>query len=183
MANNNREIEIKLAIDSMEKVITKLKEVGAKYLGVVKQNDILWDYSEEGKTFDVLDQALRLRIEKDKKGEKAILTFKGTPHIDKSGTKSRDEFNSEVSNPNSVIKILKYIGFYEAVHLVKRRRVFSLDNVECVIDELKFGNYMELEGSKKDIDKLMRRLNLEKFSVELKPYHLLQCEWEKAHEK
>ena len=126
----NREIEIKLRILSAAEVIEKLLAAGAKDRGEIFQCDILYDYADGNKTFGTFDQALRLRIEKGKGSPKGIITFKGTPHIDNSGKKTRDEFETEVDDPKALEQILFSIGFKEAMRIKKKRHEFELDDLK-----------------------------------------------------
>lgn len=177
---NQQEIEVKLKITKkgLEPLKGLLAESGAKDLGKFEQTDILLDYLEKGKTFGTYDQALRIRNEKSKGKTKTTFTFKGTPEIDKSGKKTRDEFNAEVDNYKSLMKVLRPIGFEKVIKITKSRHKFKLDGVKVVIDQLKFGNFVELEGEKEDIDKLIKKLKIENLPVETAPYFQLQLDWE-----
>ncbi len=181
--SKHQEIEVKLKISKEEVGPLKnlLSKAGANYLGEFEQTDILLDYLEKDKTFATFDQSLRLRIEKSKDKTKTIFTFKGTPEIDKSGKKTRDEFNAEVDNHKTLLTILNSIGFTEDMRIVKNRQKYQIDNVKVVIDQLKFGSFVELEGEKVDIDRTTKKLKLEKLPVITTPYFQLQLDWEKRN--
>lgn len=171
-----KEIEIKIRVESTEKYLRKLETLGAKYLRSVSQKDILFDYPEM--KFDKLNQALRLRIEKSDKYEKAILSFKGTPQFDAVGIKTREEIETQ-AEAESTVKILNAIGLEEKVIIEKNRKEYKLGNLKVALDSLKFGNFVELEGGEEEIHKCLELLQLQKAAPVKEPYVYLQLEWEK----
>jgi len=179
--SDNQEVEIKLRINRPSAIAKKLKVAGAKDSGSVFQYDILFDYADGSKTFGTYDQALRLRLEAGKGVKRGKIAFKGTPKLDTSGKKTRDEFETEVQKPDALEKILLAIGFKESMRIEKRRTVFELDKVEIAIDEANFGNFLELEGNKEEIDRLIGKLDLTQYPVETKPYFILLREWQQEH--
>lgn len=61
----------------------------------------------------------------------------------------------------------------------KNRHEFKLDDIEIAIDELEFGNYLELEGEKKNIDRLVKKLGFEKYPIETRSYGAILMGWER----
>lgn len=181
MTDSNRETELKLRLDDTNRLTEKLKQIGAFEKGKVVQTDILFDYSDSGKTFATENRVLRLRTEISGDKKKSILGYKGSPEIDTYGIKTRDEFETQVSNPETTVKILVSIGFKEVLRIEKSRQNFFVDSVVCSIDSLCFGNFVELEGEKKAIDDFITRLGLKKYPVVTQGYVTFQLEWNKNH--
>lgn len=176
MAKDNTETELKLIIDSPEEVIQKLKKAGAKELGLLEQEDIIWDYAQKGKSFDDKKQSLRLRLQLGENDSRAIVTFKEASFVDLRGIKTRREYNIVVSDFDAMRKVLESIGFKKALVVRKKRRVFRLGDLEITVDELPFGNYVELEGEKRDIKEAIKKLRFDKYPVETRPYFVIQRE-------
>lgn len=57
-------------------------------------------------------------------------------------------------------EILVSLGFTKKLIMEKYREKWQLPKVEVVIDELPFGNFMEIEASEEDITKTANKLGL-----------------------
>jgi predicted adenylyl cyclase CyaB len=174
---SHQEIELKLKLTPQQKaqVLEKLSQLGAKSKPIKHQKDILFNCQHID--FKKLDQSLRLRIETIGKKQKATLTFKGTPHHALDGHKIRDEFTTPV-DLQPTIKLLESIGFHRATIIKKTRTPFALGKLKIAIDELKFGTFLELEGSSEEIQKVRSQLGLTKSKPIKKGYGKLQLAWE-----
>lgn len=178
MAKDNRETEIKLRIDSPENMVKKLRDAGAREVELLEQEDIIWDYAFGDKSFKDKKQSFRLRLQKGRNETRTILTFKKSSKIDASGIKTRDEYNILVGDFNGMRDTLENIGFRQDLVVKKRRRVFKLNGLEVTLDELPFGNFVEIEGETKDIKKVIKKLGLENLKAETRPYFIIQREWQ-----
>lgn len=98
---------------------------------------------------------LRLR----KKGDVSELTYKKKIHSKKSRFKIEEEIETEVGDFNETKKILEQIGFKVFRHRQKIREEFECRGVEVEIDTYPgVKPYMELEGSPKNITRLLKKL-------------------------
>lgn len=176
----NEETEIKLIIKSPKEVAKKLQEAGAQELGVLEQEDIIWDYAQEGKSFEDKKQSFRLRRQKGKDKEVAILTFKKASRLDESGIKTRKEYNVQLDSFDAMKSTLENVGFIKSLVVRKKRRVFKLGNLEITLDQLPFGNYLEIEGDEKEIKQALKKLGFDKYRAETRPYFIIQQELESA---
>lgn len=89
-----------------------------------------------------------LRLRQDDRGR---LTFKGLAHRSQdSQAKVREELEVEVSDAAAMAAILQRLGFLPRQVYEKYRETFMLDGVEVVLDELPFGDFVELEGETVD---------------------------------
>jgi len=117
-------------------------------------------YLEENTLFDFSDhelfskkKAIRLRTI----GKKCFITFKGTPQKSRS-FKIREEFETEVKNPQHTKKILKRLGLQPLFQYEKFRTVFRMKALKICLDEMSIGNYLELEGKQTSIVKFAKTL-------------------------
>lgn len=66
----------------------------------------------------------------------------------------------EISDPKKMKMILENLGFTKKLIMEKYREKWQLGNVEVVVDRLPFGNFIEIEGNKKEIEKTAKLLSL-----------------------
>jgi len=76
-------------------------------------------------------------------------------------TKVREELEVQVSDFSTMAAIFQRIGFQPLQIYEKYRETFQIQGVEIVLDELPFGNFIELEGEESQIKKLAGELDLE----------------------
>jgi adenylate cyclase class 2 len=157
------EIEKKyvLLIDQREQVLESLKESGAKYVREDFEENTLY----RGGILDDKQAVLRVR----KIGDKTILTFKERLGND-SGVKQQTEYETVVEKADEIEKIIESLGFEKALVYEKRRQTWQFRAVEIVLDELPFGQYMEIEGSMMAIAEAEMLLDIENFAVENETY-------------
>jgi len=86
-------------------------------------------------------QVLRLRQD-----DQAILTFKSPGEI-VNGVISRTELEVVVSNFQTTRAILEALGFQVFMTYEKYRQNFKLNELVASVDEMPYGNFIELEGS------------------------------------
>jgi len=162
------EIEKKFTLsnEQHEQILANLKESGAKYIGEDFEENTLY----RGGVLDEKQAVLRVR----KIGDKTILTFK--EHIaNNSGIKQQTEYETIVEKSEELEKIIESLGFEKALVYEKRRQTWTFRAVEIVLDELPFGQYMEIEGSLMAIAEAEMILDIEHFEAENETYpHLTQ---------
>lgn len=144
-----REIEIKLRCPDFDALRRMLRELQAQPAGVVL---------EYNRLFDTPDGQLRragcgLRVRELRSTDDdttaphpaAVLTYKGPR--DPGEIKSRDEYETTVSDATTLITILNHLGYREIVVYEKRRESWHLHPCEVTLDELpRLGTFMEIEG-------------------------------------
>jgi len=181
MSDKELEIELKLPVGDKAALLAQLEQLGADFTGEVTQDDILFRCLAVD--FEALDQALRLRIETKDGQTTSILTYKGTPHYTDDGHKVRDEFETAVTNPEMIQKILLATAFTQRPNerIFKTRRNYVLDDIDIAVDELKFGTFIELEGTSEAIRALRTKLELDNVEPVTRGYIFLQWDWEAEH--
>jgi adenylate cyclase class 2 len=146
------EIEVKIRIDDPGAFRQQLMDMGA---GTVRERHL-----EDNVLFDDPDMLITrkgclLRI-RTRPGE-GILTFKGKGRVE-GGAKVRLEREVRVEEPETLRAILEGVGLASIYRYQKYRTEFELDGVQVTVDELPFGNFLELEGSLESIENVARRL-------------------------
>jgi adenylate cyclase, class 2 len=156
---HKQEIEIKLEVRDPEAIKRRLKELGFRRVQA--------RHFESNRLFDFPDGALgrarcllRLRVA----GGKALLTFKGAPAQSRR-YKVRREVEAQVPDADLLREILEDIGLEEVFRYDKYRTRYAAPRRgsgagqgEIVYDETPIGNYLELEGPRRWIDRMARGL-------------------------
>ena len=155
------EVETKIKIDNLDRLIKKLKDLNAIKSAILDQLDIYYNYPVESRDFSKTDEALRLRktTESDPKTlenlkEVVDLTYKG-PNLDKV-IKTRVEHVCHVIEVEKIKEILKALSFKEIISINKHRVAYDLDyndnKIEVLIDTIEHlpGSYFEAEILVKD---------------------------------
>jgi len=153
------ETEIKLRVSHPPALQRQLRELGFRL--------ITRRYLERNCLFDFPDRRLqkarclvRLRFE----GRQAVLTYKGAP-IRSNRYKVRRESETPVNDGCRAREILEGLGLRETFLYEKYRTVYAPAGREkgsgssyLAYDETPIGNYLELEGPPRWIDRVARRL-------------------------
>ena len=155
------EIEIKAPCPDLSALESKLKAMGARDFGRLFQRDVY--YSHPGRDFGQTDEALRLRVENDL----TLVTYKG-PKLDE-GSKTREELEVSLGNPETFAMILERLGFRPAMRVSKQRRIYGIRGVSVCLDQVEgLGDYVEFEFEGEDLEEgrsrilgLMRELDVD----------------------
>lgn len=144
------EVEVKAKTD--HRIKKKLESIGAQKIRTEKQEDIY--FNAPHKDFKITDEALRIR----ETPTRTLLTYKG-PKIDEK-SKTRQEIETEISNPQKMTRILEHLGFKKAHKVVKKREIYQLDDLTITIDNIEgLGTYMEIEKDIKENEDYDETLN------------------------
>jgi adenylate cyclase class 2 len=119
---------------------------------------------ERNVRLDTADQALlqQLQLLRLRQDTAVRLTFKG-PAIEDvvSEAKVREELEVTVGDFDTAVLIFQRLGFVPVQLYEKYRETFHLGGVEVVLDEMPFGNFLELEGSETGIKTAAASLGLD----------------------
>jgi adenylate cyclase class 2 len=77
------------------------------------------------------------------------------------GIVSRFEAEVEVSDFEAMETILGRLGYTPYMVYEKYRTTYELDGAEIVLDEMPYGNFVEIEGDEDTIEKVINRLGLQ----------------------
>jgi adenylate cyclase class 2 len=148
-----REVEIKLPVVSLEAIRRVLRRVGFR----VARRRVF----ETNTVFDTPELALRragslLRVRET--GGAGLLTFKGPAEPGRH--KVRQELESGLETPAAAARIFERIGFTPVFRYEKYRTEFARagSSGRAMLDETPIGNFLELEGPPRWIDRTARQL-------------------------
>lgn len=148
-----KETEIKFRIESLATLTRALKRAGFKQVtpSTHEMNSL---YDLPGQKLRRRGELLRLR----KYGEKWVLTHKAK---DKTGRhKSRVELETCVEKGEQMDAILRTLGFSPTFRYEKFRAEWSDGIGHVVLDQTPIGNFGEIEGSPRWIDRTARTLGI-----------------------
>ena len=100
-------------------------------------------FDDEARTLSERGIVLRLRED-----DRIRLTFKEAfPGSPTAYALTRIEFETEVSNFHDMYAILRRLGYHPFWEYEKFRTTYEFNETEIVLDELPFGNFIEIEGN------------------------------------
>jgi len=158
MGETNQEIEAKFYVNNLDKILTRLHELGAQLI----QPRVL----ESNIRFDLPDGRLRserrvLRLRRDTESR---LTYKD-PSQNEQGVLSRREIEFTVEDFDKARQFLEALGYQSIFYYEKYRTTHILQTSEIplhvMLDELPYGNFVEIEGETIEVIKeASNKLNL-----------------------
>ena len=185
------ETEIKLPVEDedLKKIRRELKRLGFRVSRRrVHEDNYLFDFADQ--RLRRRGQLLRLRFV----GGKSLLTFKGPagkgptgkgPAERKGPYKTRTELEFEVGDGEAFRQVIEKIGFNVSFRYEKYRTTFSEEpekrrssKAVVVLDETPIGNFLELEGPPRWIDRVARGLGYRRkdyISASYATLNLLDC--------
>jgi adenylate cyclase class 2 len=152
----NLEIEVKFLIEDPEAVRERLLAAGAELIRPrVYERNVRFDTADNA----LLPKEELLRLRQD---TAVILTFKGPSAYDRlSEAKVREEIEVAVDDFERMTSILKRLGYEPQQEYEKYREAFRLGDLEIVLDEMPYGNFIELEGNEADIKSAAQAFDLD----------------------
>jgi adenylate cyclase class 2 len=167
-----KEIEIKFRINDLRTLARDLRRAGFKQVtrSTHEVNDL---YDLRGQKLRKRGEMLRLR----KFGDEWLLTHKAK---EKSGRhKTRVERETRVEEGKQMDGILRALGFTPTFRYEKYRAEWSDGTGHVVIDETPIGNFGEIEGSPRWIDRTARSLGISRRDYITKTYAPMFFEWKR----
>jgi adenylate cyclase class 2 len=138
------EIEVKFYLPDIERMQRRILALGAESKGRVFENNVR--YEDENNTLIRKKSLLRLR-----RDAKTILTFKSSPPVASTEFKVFNELEVEVSDFETMNRILENLGLHPEQLYEKWRATLILDQTGFYLDTMPYGTFLEIEGSEKDI--------------------------------
>jgi adenylate cyclase class 2 len=132
----------------------RLIEIGASGGRRVFETNIR--YEDQYQNLIASESLLRLR-----KDERSTLTYKCKPPQPDDRFKIHTEIEVEVSDFESMQKILEALGYHREQIYEKWRETYQLDEVIVCLDTLPFGHFVEIESQAKNIQEYADQLELE----------------------
>jgi len=152
----NIEVEVKIEINNFEEIKTKVSEFG-KLIKSIHQIDDYFIPSHR----DFFAQKpqptewLRIRTNPDK----VILEYDKAVNMQASGDYDyAEEYETVVSSPEELRKILNFLDFKKAITVDKQREYWDCGDIEIALDKIKgLGDFIEAEAKGDFKDATMAR--------------------------
>jgi adenylate cyclase class 2 len=155
-----KEVEIKVKIENLEEIKTKLEKLGFVFSSVVTQNDTIFTDPETAKKFDTFVSDVNfLRIREQ--GDKNLFTLKRSLTGELDCIERELEFNDK----EQMKDIIKYLGYEEVIKVNKTRSISKKGDYELSLDSVEgLGDFLEVEHMvEMDIDSKKAQENMWKF--------------------
>ncbi len=167
-----KEIEVKVLDVDLEDMEKRLIDIGAELISKEYQINTLFD-TEDKYIEDNLNSYLRIRETRDLLNEEVRINLTLKKNIGKEGARENIEISSQVKNKESMIAILKQLGYKITNEGYKDRISYMYENIRFDLDRWDESTYpypyMEIEVEKKeDLDKAIKLLNIHKNQISLK---------------
>jgi adenylate cyclase class 2 len=147
------EIEVKFILSDDAPIRRRMRELGAHSSGRIFETNIRY----EDPTNSLIGKKALLRLRRDLK---TTLTYKGEPDVNDADFKIFKELEVEVSDLATMGKILESLGYHREQIYEKWRESYTLNGATCCIDEMPFGTFLEIEGSKNQIKALAAEIGM-----------------------
>jgi len=149
----NVETEVKILVDDLNAVAEKLRahEAVPSAERVLERNI---RYEDATGSLTPAGRVLRLRQD-----SRARLTYKA-PGGSHNGILSRAELEVTVSDFATTDLLLKALGYQPSWEYQKYRTTYEINDCEVVLDEMPFGNFVEVEGEPEAIEQTLALLDL-----------------------
>lgn len=166
----SQEVEAKFAVSHLGEMRRHLLQHGARLIRdrVLERN---WRFDDPKGTLTANDQVLRLRQDLT-----STLTFKQATD----DPMARQEIEFEVSQVDSARSFLEALGYQTVLIYEKYRETFALGGCSIVLDQLPFGQFVEIESSTSQaVIPVIRQLGFRQQDQVIMSYAELFAEWKR----
>jgi adenylate cyclase class 2 len=154
MAKENVETELKLYVPFLNAVARRIEAAGGKISAPrVYERNVRYDNAAG--EMEKAGTVLRLRQD-----TRARLTYKDGERLLGEYGSSRYEAEVEVSDFDNMDTILGKLGFHSVLIYEKYRTTYQLDGGEVTLDEMPYGNFIEIEADESVIGRVVDKLQL-----------------------
>ena len=166
MRSGADEVEVKFHIDRLQALEQRVLQAGGR-LTSPRTLETNLRFDTPGGELRRGQRALRLR-----RDSSVTLTYKG-PGTLKDGIRTRAEVEVQVRSMDDARAVLEGLGFLVVFEYEKYRTTYSLDRFEIMLDELPYGDFVELEGSFETLGPAAQQLGLRWEAAIPESYHAL----------
>lgn len=135
----HQEVEIKFYIQNLPALLEKLRQLGAA-LHQPRVFEVNLRFDTPDRILTSRHQVLRLRRDTHNR-----LTYK-SPARPGSEVSMRREIEFTISDFDDARLFLEALGYEVSISYEKYRATYQLDNTHLMVDEMPFGNFLEIEG-------------------------------------
>lgn len=139
MSHSDKELEVKFYLTRRKELEAKLIAQGGK-LSEPKVHEINLRFDTPD--FSLLKAGRLLRLRQD---SRARLTYKGAGS-EEGGARLRQELEFTVSDFDTTKALFEALGYQVYMMYEKYRTTYKLGNVEVAVDEMPYGEFVEIEG-------------------------------------
>jgi adenylate cyclase, class 2 len=148
-----QEVEVKFYVGSLDALRRRLESLGAAETKPrVRELNLRFD--TEDKSLRQAGRVLRLRQD-----SVARLTYKDPGQV-QSGALSRRELEFTVSDFDAAREFLQALGYAISFIYEKYRTTYKLDGLEVDLDEMPYGEFVEIEGQGSPLEPCASKLGL-----------------------
>jgi adenylate cyclase, class 2 len=169
---SNKEVEIKFRIAKLAQLNKRLRKAGFN-LVTRRTHEMNTLYDLPGFKLRKKGELIRLR----KYGEQWVLTHKAKGKVGRH--KSRVETETNVTDGKKMDGILHALGFSPSFRYEKYRAEWSDEHGHIVVDETPVGNFGEIEGPPRWIDRTAKLLGISSADYITLSYAELFVEWKR----
>jgi adenylate cyclase, class 2 len=165
-----REIEIKFRVDDLRGLSRKLRAAGFR-LKTKRTHEMNTLYDLPRQVLRKRKELLRLR----NYGSSWKLTHKSSGKVGRHS--SRVELEASVGDGKKMDAILRALGYSPSFRYEKFREEWSDGKGDVVVDQTPIGNFCEIEGPSRWIDRTAKALNISRDAYITKNYATLFSDW------
>ena len=170
--SSNKEVEIKFGIDNVRELTRRLRATGFRLVTArTREMNTLYDFSDQ--RLRKRGELLRLR----KYGSEWLLTHKAKGAAGQH--KTRVETQTKVADGGKMDAILQALGFVPTFRYEKFRSEWSDGKGHVVVDNTPIGDFGEIEGPPRWIDRVAKKLGIERKDYITQTYAELFYEWKR----
>jgi len=149
---NGHETEAKFYVQNLGKIELRLQELKAQLIQPrIHETNLRFDNTNS----DLRSSFRVLRLRQD---DKARFTFKGPSEEREGGILSRREIEFVVEDFERAREFLEALGYTVVVFYEKFRTTYALNDIHIMLDELPYGEFVEIEGE--NVDEIYNIANL-----------------------
>ena len=168
----SREIEIKFRVADVRSLEGRLRTAGF-HIDTKRTHEMNTLYDLPGELLRARHELLRIR----KYGRAWMLTHKSDTKRGRHS--SRVELETSVGNGKRMDAILRALGYAPSFRYEKFRAEWSDGNGNVVVDETPIGNFCEIEGPPRWIDRTAKKLGVKPEHYITKNYATLFADWKR----
>jgi adenylate cyclase class 2 len=155
MNTTGQELEVKFYIPDLPRFEKRLADLEAA-LEQPRVHEVNLRFDTPAEDLSRTYKVLRLRQD-----TQVRVTYKG-PGIEQDGVQQRQELEFSVSDFATAQAVFEALGYQVVVMYEKYRTTYSWNGLEVVLDEMPYGNFVEIEGPDgESIQKAAKKLGLD----------------------
>jgi adenylate cyclase, class 2 len=148
------EIEVKFHLKDAESFQHRLPAWGAEFKSYAHETNIRYENHDNS----LYRQKILLRL---RRADIFTLTYKSKPHKSDPDFKVHHEVEVIINDFEAMRQILESIGFHPAQVYEKKRATWRINNTLLCVDQMPYGNFIEIEGAPDNIRQAAMELGFE----------------------